>query len=578
MLGCPASATLSLWYNDEKTIEGRVCMESKKITIVILLIACIFTSVPQQALAVPAYRYEAEAWQLYRLGVFAGASKDRFNPDLGAILDRQTGITLLLNFFGKTPEADKLSSSEIEMILSKYSDRGLILPWARKYMAYAVKTGVIVGTSETTLGPKDPLDGLAFAAMILRQTGFIVGREDYINSIRTLCIRAGLKQTDIDYFNKKQLIKDDAVGMVYAALFAECSNGKDLICNFIDTGIVSMETAVALGIVSYNAPGSVDPDVGTYNPPERPAGYQQAYFQIYDALAGAVDSIWLIRNEYTDTFEEITDIVSTCVRENPEILYYTGISYNSSGLLTFKYSKDKKTIMDHKSELVKKVDAILKEIIKPGMTDYQKEKAIHDYLVMNCEYDIDGFNSNKIRAESFNAYGALCLGIAVCEGYAEAAQLLLTRSGVESMIITGESRGYAHAWNLVRLDGQYYHLDITWDDTLQNSGNNGIRYYYFNLDDKRISRDHQWVRADYPACSSGKYEYYTYNNLAVKNQDEFIDRVIEEVQKGNKEVTLKIQDAEGFNINRAIDAIINQLYLGCSYLYNKEHGVATVKF
>jgi hypothetical protein len=64
----------------------------------------------------------------------------------------------------------------------------------------------------------------------------------------------------------------------------------------------------------------------------------------------------------------------------------------------------------------------------------------------------------------------------------------------------------------------------------------------------------------------------------VKNQDEFIDRVIEEVQKGKKEITLKIQEIEGCNIDKAVETIINELYLGCSYLYNKEHGVVTIKF
>ena len=553
-------------------------MKKYKIVIAILLIAFSFMSISQQAMAVPSFRYEAESWQLYKLGVFAGASKDRFNPDLGALLDRQIGVTLLLNFFGKTPEVDKLSSSEIELILSKYTDQGEILPWARKYMAYAVKTGVVVGTPLTTLGPNKPLDGLAYATMILRQLGFPVERQDYIYSIQTLCNKAGLEQSNIDYFNKTQLIKDDAVGMVYAALFAECSNGKTLLYNLIDSGIVSMETAVALNIIQYDDPGTIDPVGGAYNPPIRPAGYQQAYFQIYDALVNAVDSIWLIKNEYTDTFDEITEIVSTCVRENPDILYYTGISHNSNGLMTFKYSKDKKTILNHKSELNKKVNAILNEIIVPGMTEYQKEKAVHDYLINNCEYDMEGFNSNNIRAESFNAYGALCLGVAVCEGYAEAVHMLLDLSGVESIIITGESRGFSHAWNLVKIEGQYYHLDVTWDDTLQYNGNSGTRYYYFNLDDKSISRDHAWEKADYPACTSNKYEYYTYNNLVVKNQDEFIDRVIEEVQKGKKEITLKIQEIEGCNIDKAVETIINELYLGCSYLYNKEHGVVTIKF
>lgn len=551
-------------------------MKKYKIYIAILLITCSFMSISPEAVAASSYKYEAEAWQLYKLGIFAGASKDMFNPDLGAILNRQIGITLLLNFFGKTPEADKLSSAEIEQILSKFTDNGKILPWARKYMAYAVKTGVTVGTSATTLGPDGPLDGLAYAAMILRQMGFpVLDREEYKKSIQTLCTKAGLGQTDIEYFNKAQHIKDDAIGMVYAALFAECSNGKTLINNLIDAGLVSGDMAVALKLVKYDIPDSADPKGGEYKPPERPAGYQQAYSQIYDALVSATDSIQLIRNEYTDTYGEIMEIVSACVRENPDILYYTGTIYSSSGLLTFKYSKDKNTILKHKSELEKKVSAILDEIIVPGMTEFQKEKAIHDYLVNNCEYDWEGFESDNIRPESFNAYGALCLGVAVCEGYAEAAHMLLNRAGVESMIITGKSRGYSHAWNLVKIGGQYYHLDVTWDDTTQLGDITGIRYYYFNLDDDSIGREHQWNKDIYPACTSKKYEYYTYNNLAVKNIDEFIARVVMEVLYGSKEITLKVQDP-GFDIDKAAEILKTEYKLSFRSVFSDVHGVVTI--
>lgn len=553
-------------------------MKKLRNTIAVFIILCGILSMAQQAAAASAYRYEDEAWHLYRLGLFAGRSEDKFDPDLGAMLDRQTGVTLFLNFFGKTSEVNKLSSSEIERILSRYTDNGDILPWARKYMAYAVKTGMIVGTSSYTLSPEQPLNGLASAAMILRQLGFSVVEKDYFDSVRIFCNRTGLGQSSIDYFNRPRLIKDDAIGMLYAALFADCASGNSLICDFISSGIVSAETALTLKLVKYEDLGVISSPEGGYIPPERPAGYQQAYFQIYDALINGIDRIWLIQNEYTDTFGKVKEIITVCNTENPEILYYSGLVYRTDGLLTLKYSKDRQTILKHRSELDKKIREILSEIIRPGMTAYQKEKAVHDYLVSKCEYDIEGYNKNNISPESYTAYGALCLGKAVCIGYSEAAYLLLNRAGVETMIITGESKGDPHAWNLVKLDGQFYHLDITWNDTIKNEDDQNIRYYYFNLDDTAISRDHTWDRADYPACTSKKYEYYTYNNLVVKNQHEFIDRVVEEVRNGNRSITLKILDTGMFNIDNATEEIVGNLCLGCRYIYNDFHGVAIMKF
>lgn len=551
-------------------------MKKIKIIISLILIVCCLFSTMQIAFADSTYKYESEAWRLYALGLFAGASPDRFNPDLGAKLDRQIGITLLLNFFGQSPQVNLLSSDEINEILSQYTDQSSISIWARPYMAYAVKNGMVVGTSPTTLGPSSKLDGVSYAAMILRQLGYTVNRNNYINSIQTLCDKGGLKASDVGYFNKPELNKDDAIGMVYNSLFAVCHNEETLIENLINSKIVDMDTALSLDLIQN------DNILSQNDPVKRPAGYQQVYDLILNAMLSAKTSVVLPTNEYTNKFADIVDMVDLCIRENPEIMYYTGITYKTSGVLTIKYCKDPATIKAHREKLESKVNSILSQIIKPNMTDYQKELAVHDYLVENCEYDKDAVNSNTIKAESFTPYGALCLGIAVCEGYAEAAKILLNRSGVETKIITGTSKGVGHAWNLVKIGGDYYHLDITWDDPyhVSEKSSSNIVYHYFNLTDSEISNDHQWDKSKYEACTATKYNYYKYNNLTVNNQDEYIDRVIEEVQRGNKTISLKILEADNkrFSIKTAAGILVDKLYLACSYSYNEQMKVASISF
>jgi hypothetical protein len=409
--------------------------------------------------------------------------------------------------------------------------------------------------------------------MILRSLGYSVERKDFINSIKTLCDKGGLNASDINYF-----IKDDAIGMVYGSLFAICQNGESLIDNLINAGAVPVETAVSLNFLQYNS--SANTGTLPQNPTKRPAGYQQVYDLISDALLSAKTSIVLPKNEYTENFSDIVDIIEVSLRENPEILYYSGITYNTNGVLTFRYSKDRETIISHREKLESKVKSILSQIIKPNMTDYQKELAVHDYLVENCEYDIEAVNSSKFKAESFTAYGALCLGLAVCEGYAEAASILLNRAGVETKIITGTSKGVGHAWNLVKVGGEFYHLDITWDDPYLAGKKNGIMYHYFNLTDSDISRDHQWDKSKYEACTATEYNYFIYNNLVVKNQTDYIDRVIEEVQRGNKKIALKIlePDPGRFNMYSAVNTIVNKLLLRCEYSYNEDVRVAVITF
>jgi len=153
--------------------------------------------------------------------------------------------------------------------------------------------------------------------------------------------------------------------------------------------------------------------------------------------------------------------------------------------------------------LLNKVNSIINEVIKDGMSDLEKEKAIHDYLVLNCRYDYDNFLKGTIPEESYSAYGLLINGAGVCQAYAEATQILLSRAGIECMIVTGSANGVGgwggHAWNIVKIDGKYYHLDVTWDDPVPDEKGR-VLYWYFNLTDEQISNDHTWERSLYPEC------------------------------------------------------------------------------
>jgi transglutaminase-like putative cysteine protease len=553
-------------------------MKKAKALTALVIIVCILFTLPTTAIAQSAFRHEDEAWYLYRLGLYTGISTTQFVPDLGAKLDRQLGLALLLNFFGKKSEILAIPKAEVDAILAPYSDQTLIASWARPYFAYAIKKGIVKGTSPTTLGPLQSLDGNAFATMLLRQMGYTVEGQDYHKAVDTLCALAGLSEAQIRLFKKTQYLKDDAVGLVYAALFAPCRDGQMLLEKFIALGIVSAEAAYSQDLIRYNYPNDIE--VVTPSSPKQPAEYEKAYDMILSTILQGLPSVKLELNQYTDTAKEVFELIDRIVREHPEILYYSGCTYSSTGLLTIHYSQDRNTILAHTEALMKKVDAIIKAIIKPGMTDFEKELAIHDYIIDNCRYDVSGYKTNDIPPESYSAYGALCLGVAVCEGYAEAAMLLLNRAGVECRIVTGISRGEGHAWNMVKIDGAYYHLDVTWDDPVGNSGSDNKVYHYFNLNDKEISVDHTWDKSAHPACTRTDYHYYTYYKLIAHSQEDFINQVLDRVKRGNSKITLKIANhkAIGFNIRAAVETLCNKLYRKCSYSFNDKLGIAELTF
>lgn len=137
-----------------------------------------------------------------------------------------------------------------------------------------------------------------------------------------------------------------------------------------------------------------------------------------------------------------------------------------------------------------KVNEVLANIITDGMTDEQKEKAINDYIVLNIAYDTS--------LVQHSAYAGLFGNKkTVCQGYALLAYKMLTTSGIEARIVTGNAGG-PHAWNLVKINGNWYHLDCTWNDPVPDVPNK-VSYKYFNLQDDQLS-SRTWDKTKYPAA------------------------------------------------------------------------------
>lgn len=169
-----------------------------------------------------------------------------------------------------------------------------------------------------------------------------------------------------------------------------------------------------------------------------------------------------------------------------------------------------------------KFNSLVKEIVKDnvtsGMSDFDKAKALHDYLVLNCEYDIVNYQNDTIPAASYTATGALVNHIAVCAGYARAYQALLTEAGISSYYVTGTTASNgAHAWNIVQIDGEWYHVDTTWDDPVPDAQGR-LCYTYFLRSDKYMrSHEHKSWNSSIK-CTSTKYD--TYDPIAEAQEEQ----------------------------------------------------------
>lgn len=166
---------------------------------------------------------------------------------------------------------------------------------------------------------------------------------------------------------------------------------------------------------------------------------------------------------------------------------YGGLDFSVT--YKFEYIETKTQVEQVKS----KVKSILSQIITSDMTEGQRIKEINSYICKNVAYDTTYTN--------YSAYeGLIGSGKTVCQGYALLAYRMLTEAGIEARIIKGNAGGGAHAWNMVKVSGVWYHLDTTWNDPIPDSANRALENYSL-LSDAKIGANHTWSKALYPSAT-----------------------------------------------------------------------------
>lgn len=135
--------------------------------------------------------------------------------------------------------------------------------------------------------------------------------------------------------------------------------------------------------------------------------------------------------------------------------------------------------------LQEKIEVVIAECIKPNMSEKEKAKVLHNWIIYHAFYGDNGKPG----------FGNLLLdGCGVCGDYADAYRLLLCRAGLANERVWGTAKGDSHFWNRVRIDGTWYHVDTTFDDpgTKKTPRSGNERSRYFMMTDKQIRKDHQW--------------------------------------------------------------------------------------
>ena len=276
---------------------------------------------------------------------------------------------------------------------------------------------------------------------------------------------------------------------------------------------------------------------------------------VYDALLGGFRALAPgIRIPMLDE-KQLADVYLRLKLDEPLLFYVTGyrcrwMTGAAHMELLPEYLFDKAKIRTHQQA----VSARLARLTKPleGKTEAEKALAVHDFILENVRYD-------KLKKPySHEILGPMTQGVGVCEGIAKTVKALCDQLGLWCIVALSEAdpaRGikYRHTWNVVRVGGQYYHLDATFDNSLQRGEK---RYDYYNLDDGRLFRDHTPLVLPVPACTDGKRFYY--RSVSFTKPEEL------EKQLGREPTVDEIAQKTGLSrreVSAALESVVEPLSL-----------------
>ena len=407
------------------------------------------------------YYADAVAWTVEQ-GIVQGTGGGRFSPD--NTVTRAEAVTFLWRAQGRPEPASSVSP------FTDVTDRDAYYYDA---VLWAVEEGLVNGVGGNRFDLYSTLAYDQMMALMCRQAGGDAGGADWSEKAMAWAADSGLTQ-GLTLSAKAGCPRRDVAYCLWRQLAGGAGEEEEL----------PAEGELAL------------------------VGDQALAADIMDALINGYSNIELTDydldlNEARELAQALADISG----DNPYQVESIAGTMDLSGKalrLTINYIGGTAANGGASRAAMEAADAILAQTVTAGMSDYDIAKALHDYLVLNCVYDYDNYLRHTVPAESYTADGALLEGTAVCAGYARAYQLLMQEAGIPCEYVSGYAGG-GHAWNVVEIDGAWYHVDTTWDDPVPDRAGY-VRYDYFLKSDDymRANRHTRWT-AD-RTCTSTKYD------------------------------------------------------------------------
>lgn len=414
---------------------------------------------------------QTAAQELYQLGLFKGSGTlSNGSPDfkLDDTATRAEAAVMLVRLLGG--EQDALNSNYYH----PFTDAG----WAGSYLGYVYQNDIAYGVSSTIFGVNVTITEPQFLTMLLRALGY--SQVDWQDPYPTA------RAVGLAWSGESDFRRGDMAAVCHSALSCKPNGSSQTLLQQLE----SQGAIHAPEPTPVFAPGPVTPAGETsftvYSAPEAREKLLEAYTcrvqkftmtcpaNVAQECENAVAASYLF-------FADLKALNYTVSRGGQTQAIEVEPVYTDAVEIMAYLEGKRQSLSPENVMTLEKARQVHAALVTPQMSEYDQVKAFHDYLVNSITY---GGSSDR----RFTAGGALVDGVAVCDGYAMALDLLCYLSGIDCVRVTGSAGGQNHAWNKVRVNGSWYNIDVTWDDPV--SSRPMLLYDYFLISDAAISRDH----------------------------------------------------------------------------------------
>ena len=226
--------------------------------------------------------------------------------------------------------------------------------------------------------------------------------------------------------------------------------------------------------------------------------------------------------------------------------------YDTSPVSWAYFNNDTSKLDDFQLEIYNRAVTAINETIKPDMTDYEKELAVHDYIALHTQYDDGALSAlGKYSENAENPYGVLVNGKSICSGYTTTFQLFMDMLKIPcKSVFAADHTGSEHAWNMVELDNEWYYVDVTWDDATPDYSNRPVRHKYFNVTEEYMKLKHVWDSSQLPQAISEDNSYISHNLNKLTDIEQALPIMENELNNMN--------DCAYFDVDKSFNADISK--------------------